>query len=281
MTGDVVRVSSDWLALREPADATARARDLVQRLGGELPAAECLPVHDLGAGSGSMGRWLAPLLPGRQHWILHDRDADLLKRATACPPGPAADGAEVTVEARRSDIIALKPGDLAGANLVTASALLDMLTEHELAELVTVCAGPGCPILITLSVVGRVVMTAADPLDERVTAAFNAHQRRGTERGRLLGPDAVQRAADQFGRRGAEVVLRPSPWGLGASHPGLTVEWFNGWVRAAGEQQPELAAELGGYTERRLAQANEGRLSVIVDHADLLVLPPRTPASSR
>jgi hypothetical protein len=281
MTGEVIRVSSDWLALREPADAAARARDLVQRLGRELPAAERLLVHDLGAGSGSMGRWLAPLLPGRQHWILHDRDADLLKRATACPRSAAADGAEVTVEARRSDIIALEPGDLAGANLVTASALLDMLTEHELAELVTVCAGPGCPILITLSVVGRVIMTPADPLDERVTAAFNAHQRRETERGRLLGPDAVERAADQFGRRGAEVFLRPSPWGLGASHRGLTAEWFNGWVRAAGEQQPELAADLDGYIERRLALANDGRLSVVVDHADLLVLPPRTPASPR
>ena len=25
-----------------------------------------------------MGRWLAPLLDGPQHWVLHDRDPDLL-----------------------------------------------------------------------------------------------------------------------------------------------------------------------------------------------------------
>ena len=281
MTSEVVRVSSDWLALREPADAAARARDLVDRLGRELPVADRGPIHDLGAGSGSLGRWLAPLLPGRQHWVLHDRDADLLNVAAAHPPGPAADGAEVTVEVRRSDIIALDPGELAGATLVTASALLDMLTEHELAELVKVCAGPGCPVLITLSVVGRVLMTPADALDRRVAAAFNAHQRRETERGRLLGPDAAGRAADRFGRLGAEVLVRPSPWRLGAAHPGLTAEWFSGWVRAAREQEPQLAAELDDYATRRLAEAHRGRLSVIVDHADLLVLPSRSAGSAR
>ena len=85
-------------------------------------------IHDLGCGTGAMGRWLAPLLPGPQHWVVHDRDADLLEVAAADLPGPAADGAAVTVEARQSDITRLQPGDLAGATLITASALLDMLT---------------------------------------------------------------------------------------------------------------------------------------------------------
>ena len=67
----------------------------------------------------------------------------------------------------------------------------------------TVCAGAGCPILLTLSVVGRVELTPADPLDRRVAAAFDAHQRRTTERGRLLGPDAAARR-----RRGARPARR-------------------------------------------------------------------------
>ena len=189
-----------------------------------------------------MGRWLAPLLPGPQHWVVHDRDADLLAVAAADLPGPAADGAAVTVEARRSDITRLDPGDLAGATLITASALLDLLTETELAGLVTVCAGAGCPVLLTLSVVGRVRLTPADPLDGRVAAAFDAHQRRPTQRGRLLGPDAVARAVEAFDRVGAEVLVRPSPWRLGPAQADLAAEWFTGWVGAAREQQPELAA---------------------------------------
>jgi SAM-dependent methyltransferase len=273
MTLEGIRVSRSWLALREPADASARARDLAERLSRELPATGRWVIHDLGCGSGAMGRWLAPLLPGPQHWVGHDRDADLLELATTDLPGPAADGAAVTVETRRSDIAALSPDELAEASLVAASALLDMLTEDELTELVSACAGAGCPIHLTLSVVGRVALSPAEPLDTRVATAFNAHQRRVTERGRLLGPDAVARAVERFGASGAEVLARPSPWRLGPRHAELMREWFTGWVRAACEQAPELAAETDPYASRRLAQLAAGELAVTVDHADLLILP--------
>ncbi|HEY1596576.1 MAG TPA: hypothetical protein VGF74_14350 [Thermoleophilaceae bacterium] len=273
MTAGDVRVSRRWLALREPADAAARAPELVERLVRRLPATGRRVIHDLGCGTGGMGRWLAPRLPGPQHWMLHDRDADLLEVAAADSPGRAADGSEITVETSRSDIIRLDPSDLAGATLLTASALLDMLTEDELAALTTLCAGTGCPTLLTLSVVGHVELTPADPLDRRVAAAFDAHQRRTTERGRLLGPDAVEVAVEQLRRLGAEVVVRPSPWRLGGTEAELAAEWFSGWVGAACEQEAELAAEAGDYTRARLAQARAGQLAATVGHSDLLALP--------
>ena len=210
-------------------------------------------IHDLGGGSGSMGRWLAPRLPGPQHWVVHDRDERLLELA--------ADA----FETRRSDITRLAPGDLAGASLVTASALLDLLTREELERMLGACAG--LPLLLALTVVGRVSLTPAEPLDARLGAAFDDHQRRG---GRL-GPDAVAAAVDAVGE--AEVIVRPSPWRLGAADAGLAAEWLRGWVAAACEQEPALAAEAGAYEERRLAQAAAGELRVTVDHADLLVLP--------
>ncbi len=270
---EIRRVSGGWLALREPADAAARAADLVEQLRRHLPATGRRVIHDLGCGSGAMGRWLAPLLPGSQHWIVHDRDADLLEIAEANLPGPAADGAAVTLEARRSDIARLQPGDLAGATLVTASALLDLLTRDELDGLVALCDGVGCPVLLTLSVVGHVELTPADPLDRRVAAAFDAHQRRTTAGGRLLGPDAVAAAVEAFGRLRAETVVRSSPWRLGAAEAELAAEWLAGWIGAACEQDAELAAEAEGYARRRLAEAAAGRLAVTVGHTDLLVLP--------
>jgi hypothetical protein len=142
-----------------------------------------------------------------------------------------------------------------------------------LATLVTVCAGAGCPILLTLSVVGGVALTPQDPLDVPVAAAFNAHQRRATERGRLLGPDAVAVAVERLRRLRAEVLVRPSPWQLRAAEAPLAAEWFTGWVGAASEQQPDLASEVDVYARRRLAQAKAGQLEVTVDHADLLALP--------
>ncbi|MDN5934161.1 MAG: class I SAM-dependent methyltransferase, partial [Pseudonocardia sp.] len=86
----------DWLALREPADAAARSTDL---LGDLAPAV----IHDLGCGTGSMLRWLAPRLPTPQHWVLHDRDTALLDRAVAdLPPG-------VTAETRAGEMPLARP----------------------------------------------------------------------------------------------------------------------------------------------------------------------------
>ena len=255
-----MRVSSSWLALREPADAAARCAELVEHLPGTAPWV----VHDLGCGTGSMSRWLAPQLSGPQHWVLHDTDADLLERATIDLPA-------VTAEPRVSDVTRLQPADLAGATLITASALLDILTAEELAALLAAGVRAGCPMLLTLSVVGHVELAPADPLDRRVAAAFDAHQRRVTERGCLLGPDAVAAAVEELRGTGAEVLVRASPWRLDAAHAELATEWLCGWVGAACEQDPALDA--GAYLDRRLEEAAAGELSVIVGHADLLVAP--------
>jgi hypothetical protein len=271
MSATAVRVSPGWLVLREPADAAARSAELAERLRPYLPAAGHLVIHDLGGGSGAMGRWLAPRLPGPQHWVVHDRDADLLELIVAEPSGPAADGADVTVEARRSDITRLAPEDLAGASVVVASALLDLLTARELRRMLGACAGR--PMLLALTVVGRVTLLPGDSLDAHMAAAFNAHQRRSTTAGHRLGPDAVAAAVEELRGAGAEVLVRPSPWRLDAAHTDLVAEWFDGWVAAACEQEPALAAEAGAYRDRRFAQAAAGELAVSVDHADLLVLP--------
>jgi hypothetical protein len=258
---EAVRVSPEWLLLREPADAAARSAELADRLGRHLAATGRLVIHDLGGGSGAMGRWLAPRLPGPQHWVVHDQDADLLKLAVDDAP------AGTTVEGRLSDITRLTRIDLARASLVTASALLDLLTADALARVLVACAG--CPMLFALTVVGRVALNPEEPLDAPMGAAFNSHQRRG----RKLGPGAVAAAVDELRGAGAEVLVRPSPWRLGAAHEDLAAEWFDGWVAAACEQEPALAAEAGAYRDRRLAQAAAGELEVVVDHADLLVLP--------
>ena len=258
MTAEPIRVSTEWLDLRERADAASRSGELVDELRRHLPAHGVLVIHDLACGTGAMGRWLAPLLPGRQHWVLHDHDAELLDVAAANCPAPAADGAPVDVETRCSDVTRLGAGDLAGAGVVTASALLDLLTAEELDGLIDVCLAAGCPVLMTLSVVGRVELDPADPLDAHVAAAFDAHQRRTTDRGRLLGPDGFAAAVDAFRVGGSTVRVRQSPWRLGAA-----------W-----EQEPGLRADTDLAARRRLAAARAGRLTVRVGHADLLAIPP-------
>ena len=270
-TGDA-RVSSAWLSLREPADAAARAPDLVEALRPSLPT-DGVVVHDLGCGTGSMARWLAAQLDGPQHWVMVDHDAELLTFAGANPPDKAANGARVTIETRRHDITRLDSAELADADLITASAVLDMLTAEELERLVATCVAAGCPVLITLSVIGLVDLTPADPFDRHVTDAFNAHQRRDTGTRKRLGPGAVGAAVDGFTRLGLEVLVRPSPWQLGPGQRALAAEWFAGWLAAACEQAPWLGAEALPYAGRRLAEAAAGQLWVTVHHQDLLARP--------
>ncbi|MGW0994421.1 methyltransferase domain-containing protein [Streptomyces sp. NPDC002523] len=271
------RYAPEWLRLREGADAAARAEELLEplrkTLTGEPGRAGGGPVvHDLGCGTGSMGRWLAPRLDGAQHWVLHDRDPYLLHFAAAASPTTAADGSRVTVETRRGDLAQLTPEALTGASLVTASALLDVLTREEAEALAAACAGAGCPVLFTLSVAGRVELTPSDPLDAEITEAFNAHQRRGG----LLGPDAVTVACEALSARGATVRLRPSPWRLGPAESALTAQWLRGWVGAAVEERPELRERAERYLRERLAACEAGELRVVVHHSDLLALPGAT-----
>lgn len=274
MTELMVRVSDTWLRLREPADAEARSRGLARAAGAGLGTGNgSLVAHDLGSGNGSMGRWFAPLLRGPQHWVLHDRDPDLLAVALGTPPIVAADGAPVTVEVQHGDLTELRDDDLAGASLVTASALLDVLTSHEVDSLVRRCVTAGCPALLTLSVTGRVRLSPADPLDHLVAAAFDDHQRRTTGGRTHLGPGAAAFAAGRFRSHGHRVTTRPSPWRLDVATAALLKEWLLGWVGAACEQRPELEAPCEPYLERRLAELAKGRLRVTVAHVDLLARP--------
>ncbi|MBB5807990.1 SAM-dependent methyltransferase [Saccharothrix ecbatanensis] len=252
----------EWLALREKADADARADDLVERLRKIHLNRTPLVVRDLGCGTGSLGRWLAGRLDGPQHWVLHDRDPRLLGIAAAALSG-------VTVETREGDLTALTAADLAGTSLVTASALLDLLTRAEVDGLAEACVGAGCPALLTLSVAGRVEFDPAEPLDAEFEAAFNAHQRRVVAGRRLLGPDATDAAVEAFERRGADVTTSPSPWRLGSDQNALAAEWLRGWVDAAVEQEPALAAEAPAYLRRK----RDNGPRVVVHHTDLLAIP--------
>ena len=241
----MTRFAADWLTLREPADAAARATELVDPLRTLGP----LTIRDLGCGTGSMMRWLSPLLPQPQQWTLTDRDPDLL--AVAAETGAATE---------LHDFTQLTAADLAGTTLVTGSAVLDILTEDEITTVVEACANAGCAALFTLSVVGRVALDPPNPQDADLMAAFNAHQRRTVDGRQLLGPDGIPVAAQAFERHGYRTTRAPSPWQL---EPGpLLDEWLNGWTTAACEQNPELA-------RHRRTSPTHARVA----HEDLLALP--------
>ncbi|MEV4689380.1 SAM-dependent methyltransferase [Microbacterium sp. LWH3-1.2] len=270
--------TADWLALRAPADDDARSADLAHELARLLApgsASAPLVLHDLGAGTGSMTRWLAPRLPGPQRWVLRDGDADIVEHLDLRTVVDAS-GRPIAADTVVEHLASLPIDAFHGAAAVTASALLDVITEAEAAHVVAACVAAGTPALFSLSVTGSVRLRPAERPDEvgrAIESAFNAHQRRDASGRRMLGPDAVAAVRAVFADAGWNVRIAATPWRLARRDTALIGEWLDGWIGASVEQRPELAALAADYRERRLAQAAAGRLHVTVSHEDLLAWP--------
>ncbi len=266
---EMLEVSVDWLALREAEDARARSAVLAAAVSGLL-ADGPLVVHDLGSGTGSMMRWLAPRLPSPQTWVLHDWNASLTARATDGRPPRDRSGRPVAIRSRIGELDQLDASALRGASLVTASALLDVLTAAEAHAIVDACLAAGAPVLLALSVTGDVALTPWDPVDIRFARAFNAHQRREVAGRRLLGRFGATLVGGLFREAGWQVRTALTTWQLHRREPLLLAEWFDGWTDAAAEQDPRLLRETAGYRELRWAQQARGELRACVYHLDLL-----------
>ena len=267
--------SDDWLALREAADARARSRELVARLATALHGP--LRCVDLGAGTGANVRYLAARLAGPQHWELRDHDADLLACARgACSALHAADGRAVTVTTAVTDLFDWAGTGWRDAQLVTASALLDLMGGQWIRSLVGEVAAADAAALLALSYDGRIGWEPGDAADDALRTAFNAHQRaRWVNDEPALGPDAGAAAASAFRDAGFRVHAATSDWCIGGDQPRLLQALIAGWVEAAAEQQPDDAGAFRAWGERRSAQVERCALRVRVGHTDCLALPRR------
>lgn len=265
-----------WLALREPADAAARSvaleATLARALAGLAGTLECV---DLACGTGANLRRLAPRVPGPQRWRLVDSDAALLAEARRrCKGLRDAVGAPVEVEFVQADLAA---ADLdaccAGAALVTASALLDLVSAAWLDRLVAAIARGRSVALFALDYDGRRACEPVDVDDALAHAAFDAHQRRDKGFGPALGPQAAAHAARVLERREYRVERTRADWRLGPGDGPLQAELLRGWARAAAEAAPDSRERIEAWLGRRLAQIDSGRSWLTVGHEDLLATP--------
>ncbi len=221
-----------------------------------------------------MGRWLSARLPGPLHWRLYDRDPALLRYAAAHLPKQSRDGSRSPWRPAKADIAHLTAADLADAGasgraggvraadpaaaapafaglsrggspaevLVTASALLDLLTAEEVTALAGACVEARCPALFTLSVAGRVVVQpgrSARRADRRgVQRPPAPYRRRPTAprpgRGRR---DCRGICAVRAGNGGTPVAVATVPAGRLA----LIAAWLEGWVACGGRAGPVVA----------------------------------------
>lgn len=255
MSGQLPR----WLALREGLDHSSRSRPLARSLVERLPAATTLRIVDLASGTGSNIRFLSRELPQPQEWLAVDRDAALLRNV---PAGVATWRAELGP----LDDLAI----FSGRQLVTASALLDLVSDAWLATLAGQCRIARAAVLFALTYDGRSACDPVDPEDELVLRLFNQHQRQNDKGfGRAAGPDAVECAARRFADAGYEVRRERSDWNVPPDARELQRLLVEGWAQAASEIAPERSAAIEQWLTRRLEHVDNGRSRIVVGHEDL------------
>lgn len=247
--------SADWLTLREPADGAARdARLLVEAVAAAGPSPVIL---DLGCGTGSTTRAMADLLPSHTQWRLLDGDPALLERARQ--------ETNATAEFICQDLSDLDALPLDDVTLVTASALLDLMSEDWVTRLATIL---NVPFYAALSYDGAMEWAPERPEDREIETFFNHHQRTDKGLGRAMGPDAGLRTAEIFRNAGFDVTLAPSQWDLGPEMAPLQT-LLNDGIATAAEEAGLKDALIWAQTRRKMAEKGRTR----VGHIDLIALP--------
>jgi hypothetical protein len=249
--------SAEWLALREPADAAARSSRLVSFVVAQGR------LLDLGGGTGANIRYLSPHLPVPQQWTLIDSDRALLARVQ--------EGVN-TVQADLNDVV--DDGEMfQDCALVTAAALLDLVSDDWLQRLVERCRAAEAAVLFALNYDGRIECAPADPEDDEVRRLVNEHQRTDKGFGPALGPDAGKRAIELLHASRYDVRYERSDWVLGAEFGELQRQLIDGWVSAAADMAPDRRRQVEDWRRRRLEHLDGGRSRILVGHLDVAALP--------
>jgi hypothetical protein len=263
--------SASWLELREPYDRRARNPAVIEAATAALAGLPSATIVDLACGLGSTFRALRPHIKARQNWRLVDNDLSLLARAPQSAPP------DVTVITQPMDINHDLEAALDGpVDLVTTSALLDLVSEEWLQRLVVETAARRLPLYAALSYDGRIEFSPADATDKKIAAAVNAHQRTDKGFGLALGSQAACAAVERFEQLGYSVLQGTSDWTFAPQDREIQFETLSGWAVAAREIGGVPLEEIIDWLARRRDLIAAGRSSIRVGHVDFFARPTDT-----
>jgi hypothetical protein len=261
--------SAEWLALREPYDRRARNTQVLDAVAAAFADQPAVAVVDLACGAGASLRAIGPRLPPQQSWRLVDNDLGLLARTTALAQPP-----RIAVQARAVDLARDLELALDGPlDLVTCSALLDLVSAPWLERLVVEAAARALPVYAALSYDGSAMVAPSDPFDAEMLAAVNRHQRRDKGFGAALGPQAAALALERFAAVGYGVVRGRSDWRFEPDDGAIQEQVLAGWAMAARELGDVPLDRIAAWITRRRELVADGRGRLEVGHVDLFATP--------
>ena len=259
--------TADWLNVREPYDGLARNRMVLEAAVSAVAGRYAITVADLACGTGSTLRAISPHLTSQQTWRLYDNNLGLLTGRRS--PEESAQVQRIVLDLARDLEYALD-GPL---DLVTASALLDLVSGPWIDRLATECAVRGLPFYAALSYDGTVSLSPRDPFDARVVAAVNRHQLSDKGFGPALGPSAASFAIKRFQRVGYTVTSGRSDWEFGPSDRDMQLQLLAGWAEAAQAAGLVSLKRLRAWLTLRRDLVMAGRSTMRVGHLDFFAQP--------
>lgn len=283
--GDPARFSGQWLEVREPADHAARSEALTSALASWLtteyntqaaakPAGNPLHLVDIGSGRGSNPGYLIPRLPVPQRWTLIEPDQNLLDLACQRVETLDAPAVPMMLELTRQNLDEALPDDAA---LITASALIDLVSKEWLEAFMQAVVHRQSGVLVVLSYSGHFELAPPHGSDALVQELVNQHQHGDKGSGAALGPEATVVLKQLLQEAGYTVMVEQSRWHLGRGQGGdnaqLITMLMTGWADAACQQNPAADVEIRGWLADRQDQLARHELQVVVDHLDILGLP--------
>ncbi|NDB68807.1 MAG: class I SAM-dependent methyltransferase [Methylocystaceae bacterium] len=268
--------SPEWLALREMADHRARSSDLTGKLSADFATRDLVRVMDLGCGTGSNLRALAPHLGIKQDWILVDENTDLLSHAQHVLRDWAdyAEGGSkgltlyhgeqiIRVYFLSHDLSAgLEPLLSDPCDLITASALCDLVSADWIKGLASTLAVRQIPFFTVLTYDGRIQWFPPHSQDQAVLEAFNTHQKGNKGFGSASGPEATELLVRAFSDEGYLCETADSAWIINRSDEAALMQ-------ALGEGIADAASQINiGQNLSNWREALAERRSVLIGHLD-------------
>jgi len=255
--------SAQWLGLREPVDHRSRNQDLQAQVIDYLTQMKTVypgivRLTDLGSGTGSNLRALAPQLSSMQHWTLIDYDIALLHTARATLLAWADSEINTSIlgitvdpstqikplsiiKQNKTIIIEFKCVDLykdyqvildEPADIITAAAFFDLVAESWLKEF---CTHLSKPLYTVLTYDGTEKWSPPNIIDIDILKAFHQHQIIDKGFGPAIGPAAIVHMQSILRDHHFNTVCAASPWTMDHHDGDLIEQLAIGTARAVRE----------------------------------------------
>jgi SAM-dependent methyltransferase len=281
--------SVKWLNTRYPFDVAARNSEVEKAALMALPPDRDLRLLDLGAGTGNSCRYFIPKLPQNQEWLLVELNPDLIEAAKqqlvefAKAEGykrlPSDDGLKFkgkkTIHIRflqhsflhLNDVL-----DLSGFDLVTAGAVIDLLSTDMLEQLVQQFIGHVAPFLATINFVGLLFDQATDR-DRQYAALYMQHMQRERPFGRALGAHCIPFLESWLLIRDIPFLSGASDWMIRPEDTAMHAFQLDFMEEAITEMLacPEAGEKLQEWLAQKRAASKAGQLSFRVQHFDIFI----------